>query len=65
MSDDKKSEPSKVVRTAGAMFGGVIEASCLQPLDVTKTRMQLTGQRGINIHKSKMIQLDLTTKQER
>ena len=39
-------EVSKVVRTAGAMMGGVIEACCLQPLDVTKTRLQLSGQRG-------------------
>ena len=43
---EPKKEVSKVVRTAGAMAGGVIEAVCLQPLDVTKTRLQLSGQRG-------------------
>ena len=45
-SDKKENEPkqaSKLVRTLGAMTGGVIEACCLQPLDVTKTRLQLSG----------------------
>lgn len=43
-SPPKKKEVSKVIRTLGAMTGGVIEACCLQPLDVTKTRLQLSGQ---------------------
>lgn len=36
-----KKQPSRMVKTFGAMTGGVIEACCLQPLDVTKTRLQL------------------------
>jgi len=31
------------VKTLGAMLGGVLEACCLQPLDVVKTRLQLQG----------------------
>lgn len=38
-----KKQPSKLVKTLGAMLGGVIEACSLQPLDVVKTRLQLGG----------------------
>ena len=34
---------NRAVKTGGAMLGGAIEACCLQPLDVLKTRMQLGG----------------------
>merc|ERR1712137_198357 len=47
MSDEKKKEPSKVVKTLGAMTGGFLEACSLQPLDVTKTRLQLSQQKGV------------------
>jgi len=47
MSDEKKKEPSKVVKTLGAMTGGILEACSLQPLDVTKTRLQLSQQKGV------------------
>jgi solute carrier family 25 citrate transporter 1 len=45
MSDQEKKpkkQPSKLVKTLGAMLGGVIEACTLQPLDVVKTRLQLS-----------------------
>lgn len=43
MAAKKEEQPvSRVVKTVGAMLGGVVEAVCLQPLDVTKTRLQLS-----------------------
>lgn len=33
-----------MIKTFGAMTGGVVEACSLQPLDVLKTRMQMSGQ---------------------
>lgn len=39
-TDPKKSIPPYVKAIAGS-FGGVVEASCLQPIDVIKTRLQL------------------------
>lgn len=32
----------KLLKTLGAMGGGVVEACCLQPLDVLKTRLQVS-----------------------
>ena len=44
VGDGEVAKPvSRVVKTGGAMLGGAIEACCLQPLDVLKTRMQLGG----------------------
>eukprot|EP00299_Pterocystis_sp_00344_P012629 c608_g1_i1.p1 GENE.c608_g1_i1~~c608_g1_i1.p1 ORF type:complete len:293 (-),score=51.04 c608_g1_i1:61-939(-) len=43
MSQQKKKEPARWVKTVGAMAGGAVEAVCLQPLDVVKTRLQLGG----------------------
>ncbi len=40
---DGAAPPSKLLKTTGAMAGGVVEACCLQPLDVIKTRLQLGG----------------------
>lgn len=44
MSEEEKhkKQPSRMVKTLGAMLGGVIEACSLQPLDVVKTRLQLS-----------------------
>jgi len=39
----EKKQPSRMVKTIGAMIGGVVEACALQPLDVVKTRLQLAG----------------------
>lgn len=33
-----RKQPSRAVKTAGAMLGGVVEAVVLQPLDVLKVR---------------------------
>jgi len=46
VSNEKRPEkraPSMTVKTVGAMIGGALEACCLQPLDVLKTRLQLGG----------------------
>ena len=48
-----KTGPSKLCRPVGAMIGGLLDAQhiramCLHRIGVTITRMQLTGQRGIN-----------------
>lgn len=37
-----KKQPSRRVKTLGAMLGGVLESCALQPLDVIKTRLQLS-----------------------
>jgi len=37
-----KRQPSRMVKNLGAMMGGVLEACSLQPLDVVKTRLQLS-----------------------
>lgn len=43
MAAQKKKKPNVLIKTLGAMAGGVVEACTLQPLDVLKTRMQLSG----------------------
>lgn len=45
--DAPRQPPSRVVKTLGAMTGGVVEACTLQPLDVLKTRLQLGGHSGL------------------
>lgn len=43
-TSERKDKPvPRYIKTIGAMMGGVMEAVCLQPLDVLKTRLQLAG----------------------
>jgi len=47
MAEEEKNErmlSPQMIKTFGAMAGGVVEACSLQPLDVLKTRMQISGQ---------------------
>lgn len=46
MAEEEKNErmlSPQMIKTFGAMAGGVVEACSLQPLDVLKTRMQISG----------------------